>query len=558
MADESKSMSFMKKIAFALAFALAFVAFVSCSSIEYDPSSSSGNNGDSSSSIGGGDGNSSSSSGSDISSSSGGNNGDSSSSIDGGDGDSSSSDGNDISSSSGGNNGDSSSSIGGGDGNSSSSSSSDISSSSSGNSSSSSIGGNSSSSSVGGNPSSSTGSSPNLWTGFPFDNLNENLSASPNCPYLDQAIEITYNNGSAPQINNPYGSEVSISSGSGENVVVTLSGGTERNLRVSGTAQNGSLKVYGGNSQVILYLNGVNIKNNSGPALNFQKGKKVTVCLVSGKENYLDGASAAPQGDEQAKGAFFSEEKLYFTGSGSLEVKSRQGQGNGHAIVVDNDFEIDNGKIIISEAYGDGIHANDNIEIKGGVIKIASKGDAIQSEKPGSSVEVSGGKILAKTTGVKSHGITSEGTITIKDAAKVQISVLGNGSKGIKSTSWTEIKGGTIKVLALGGQDQSDNDITDISTAAGIKVGNTDVNIADLSIEGGELTIRSDGSKAKGINTSGDIRMTNGIVDVNADDDGIKVHGILKISGGVITAKSSKKKAIDGTIDEKGGTINVR
>jgi len=514
----------MKKIAFALAFA-AFV--VSCSSIEEDPSSSSGggNNGDSSSSIGGG--------------------GDSSSSI-GGSGNSSSSGGGGNSSSSDGGNDNSSSS--GGDSNPSSSSGGSNPSSSSG-------GGNPSSSSGGGNPSSSsTGSSPNLWTGFPFDNLNETLPASPNCPDPGQAIEITYNNGGAPQINNPYGSEVSVSSGSGENVVVTLSGDTERNFRLSGTAQNGSLKVYGGQSRVMLYMNGVNITKNSGPAINIQDGRRVTVCLVSGKENYLNGTSAAPQGDEQAKGAFFSEEKLYFTGNGSLEVKARSSgdpNRNDHAIVVDNDFEMDNGKIIISEAAGDGIHTNDRLEIKGGVIKIASTGDAIQSERD--SVIVSGGKVLAKTTGIKSHGIVSEGSTSIRGNARVQISVLGNGSKGIKSTRWAEIFGGTIAIKASGDRDGND---ADSSTAAGIKVGNDD-NVFDLFIDGGSTTIQSTGNKAKGINVSGNIDMTRGNIDIEAEDDGIKVHGTLKMSGGSITAASRKSDDIDyGAITQTGGTIN--
>jgi len=500
----------MKKIAFAFAFALAFAAFVSCSSIEDDPSSSSGNNGDSSSSIGGGDG-----------TSSGG--GDGNSSIGGGEG---------------------SSSSGGGDGNSSSAV--------SGGNSSSNVSGGNSSSSVGGGNSSSGGTSANQWTDWPFDSDGENLQASPDCPSQGTPIEIKYNNGGSPDVTNPYAGEVSVTN-SGEHVTVNL-GAVERNLLLSGTAQNGSLKVYG-NERVGLYLNGVRITNSSGPAINIQRSRRVSVCLVSGKENYLDGASALPQGDEQAKGAFFSEKKLDFTGSGSLEVKARQGQGNGHAIVVDNDFEMDNGKIIISEAYGDGIHANDKINIKGGVIKIASQGDAIQSER-GDSVIVSGGKILAKTTGIKSHGITSEHTVTIKGNARVQISVLGNGSKGIKSLNTTDVLSGTVKIKTSGGQDQND---ADTSTSAGIKVGPGNGQKPDnLYIEGGSLEIRSTGSKAKGINTNGDIEMTNGNVTINATDDGIKVRGVLRMRGGSITVTSSTKDNIDGTISQTGGTINGR
>jgi len=398
------------------------------------------------------------------------------------------------------------------------------------------------------NDNGSSSSSNGGWTGWPFDDSEETLPPD-NCPSYDEAIEITYNNG-AEIPNDPSVTK------EGENATVNLSGITDtasRHILVSGTARNGSLKIYGSDSsRVVLHLNGVNIKNNSGPAINVQKGRRVTVCLVSGKENYLDGTSATPQGTEQAKGAFFSEEKLYFKGNGSLEVKSRQG----HAIVVDNDFEIDNGRITISEAAGDGIHVNNKIEIKGGVIKIASKGDAIQSENFGSaiypSVIISGGKILAKTTGIKSHGITSESPISIDSNAIIQISVSGNGSKGIKSTNEMVITGGTIAIQARGGRDKNG---ADTSTAAGIKVGGDD-NAADLFIDGGNITIKSPGSDAKGINVSKNIDMRSGSINIEADDDGIKVRGTLNMRGGSITVVSRKSDAIDGVVSKTGGTIN--
>jgi len=399
-------------------------------------------------------------------------------------------------------------------------------------------GGNSSGGGGGGSSSSTSGGNQDgSWTGWPFNDDNENLGATPSCPSYSGSIEIKYNNGSEPEITDSYGSGVSVSK-DGENVTVNLTGTTEYHLVLSGTAQNGSLKVFA-EERIGLSLNGVRITNGSGPAISIQESRRVNVCLASGTENYLEGESAEAQGDEQAKGTFFSEEKLSFLGNGTLEVKARKG----HAIVVDNDFEIENGKIIIRESAGDGIHANDRIEIKGGVIKIASTGDALQSERD--SVVISGGKFVAKTTGVKSHGISSEGATSIKGNAKIQISVLGNGSKGIKSTNYTEIMGGTTDILTKGEQDRND---ADTSTAAGMKVD------ADLFVEGGSLTIKSEGNKSKGINAA-NIDMINGNLNIEADDDGIKVHGVLKISGGTINVKSLKKKAIDGTLNKTGGAV---
>jgi hypothetical protein len=383
---------------------------------------------------------------------------------------------------------------------------------------------------------------------WPFDASGENLPVTPDMEALrgtlNNVIEIKYNNGNPPGISNSYANSVKIDV-SGENVVVTIQNETEYNFIISGTAKNGSLKFYG-DVRNGLYLNGVNITNNSGPAINIQKSKRVEVHLVYGTENFLtDGRtySNVPAG-EQAKGAFFSEGKLYFTGgNGSLEVRGKYN----HAIVVDNDFEIENGKIIISEAANDGIHANDKIEVKGGVLKITSKGDAIQSEE--NAVEISGGKVAARTTGPKSHGISSFDATLIEGNAIVQISVSGNGSKGIKSDGYVSIKDGVIGIKASGAR-HIDND--DESTAAGIKVNNS-----NLDISGGALTIESIGDKAKGINVANDFSITNGNVHIEADDDGIKVHGRLSITGGTVYTKSKKKNGIDAGNGRDGIAVDV-
>jgi peptidyl-tRNA hydrolase len=365
---------------------------------------------------------------------------------------------------------------------------------------------------------------------------------------LQNVIRITYNNGSAPAIANSY-SEVSTSDTQGEHVIVRIPDATakEYNFVLSGTAQNGSFKIYG-DVRKGLYLNGVKITNSSGPAINIQKSKRVDVHLVHGTENFLaDGPSyATPPNGEDAKGTFFSEGKLLFSGSGSLEVRGKYK----HAIVVDNDIEIGNGKIIVSEAASDGIHANDMIEVKGGVLKITSTGDAIQSEKL-FSVKITGGKIAASTTGIKSHGISSLGTTEISGSAIVQISVSGNGSKGIKSDGYVDIKGGTISIKTSGDRDIGEEDE---STAAGIKAN------ADLYIEGGNLTIKSLGDKAKGINVAGNAIITAGSTNIEANDDGIKVHGNLSVTGGTVQVKSENKDGIDAANGEdgiEGGTVTI-
>jgi len=397
-------------------------------------------------------------------------------------------------------------------------------------------------SSKGGNDDDGRGSDGDL-TGWPFDDSREDLQQTPDLEglRLENVIKITYNNGGEPVVNNPYEGDDINTDISGEHVTVWIPAltETEYNLVLSGTAKNGSFKIYG-DSRMGLYLNGVNITNSNGPAINIQNNKRVIVHLVKSAQNYLaDGTRyATPPGQEDAKGTFFSEGTLSFEGSGSLEVRAKAN----HAIVTDGHFEMENGKIIVSESANDGIHANQRIEVKGGVVKITCVGDALQNERD-FPIKISGGKVALKTSGVKSHGIASFGYTSINDSTSiptVQISVSGNGSKGINSSKYLEFKGGTTAIQVSGTRHINSNvNPADTSNASGIKVD------YDLFIEGGELTIKSTGDKAKGISVDGDITMDGGKIDIEADDDGIKVDGDLKVTGGSGKVTSKKKKAIN-------------
>ncbi|MDR2595392.1 MAG: carbohydrate-binding domain-containing protein [Fibromonadaceae bacterium] len=376
---------------------------------------------------------------------------------------------------------------------------------------------------------------------------------------VENAIKIEFKSGSAPVITNSF-SEVTINP-TGENVVIRIPDAPDDkepkyNFVISGTTSNGSVKFYG-NARKSLYLNGVNITNSTGPAINIQGGKRVNVHLVNGTTNFLtDGPNySTPPTGEQAKGTFFSEGKLEFNeGNGTLEVKGK----NNHAIVVDNGFEINSGKIIVKESVNDGIHVNDKIEVKGGEIDITSVGDGIQSEKKAESqnvpqVKITGGKIKILTTGNKSHGIASDsGAVSIESNAVIQINVKGDGSKGIRARGWIQFKGGNTTIETNGEADSSDSS-ADESNATGIKL------TGDLFIDGGELTVKTTKDGAKGINTEGDATISGGKINIDAIDNGLKVQKTLKITGGTGSIKSKKKKAIDAKEwDNNEGSITIQ
>ncbi|MCL2183273.1 MAG: carbohydrate-binding domain-containing protein [Chitinispirillia bacterium] len=356
------------------------------------------------------------------------------------------------------------------------------------------------------------------------------------------------------------------------------------NVVVSGTTADGSLKLYGSATFDGLYLNGANITNPRGPAVNIQTNGPVPVYLVGGcgRENYLsDGTVYGPPhiGEdgtaEDAKGAFFSEKRLTFRGNGYLEVAAKglgvgTSGGNAHAIVADSDIRIESGNITIRESAGDGLHANDDIEITGGTIQIVSRGDAVQNEDTLNTILIRDAKVRLRTTGAKSHGIAGEDSTIIEGGADVRIYVEGNGSKGIRTRGFMGIRGGKTDITATGSRDISSNPanpaaLPDTSNAAGIKVGNDIDNHpgeGNMEISGGTLTINARAAKhARGLNIDGSLTVTGGNADIASDGDGIRVRRNFRMTAGTVKSRSTVNQDLDykgGNLSHTGGTLDVR
>ena len=430
-------------------------------------------------------------------------------------------------------------------------------------------------------------------------------------------VTIKYNEGSAPEINNPYPSSV-LTSVNGEHVSVTIRGTeTEYDFELSGVAQNGSFKLYG-DFKWGLYLNGVRIANSTGAAINIQNGKRAVVNLVSGTQNFLtDGATYQTVSNEDMKGAFFSEGQLIFEGTGSLEVTSR----SKHGICSDDFVRINNGNIKIT-AETDGIHANESFEMSGGNLDITAKSDGIDVEK--GNVEISGGVIKGTVTGqggkgIKSAGniaisggsfdlsitgnayhntedkdnkspagIKSDGNITISNNPAINIAATGSGGKGINSAGTLTIGGGTIDIKTSGAQfsyrlsssisngwRESGNtgctasggmisaasycpvtSNTMTSSAKGIK------SQGDMTINDGKITISTSTTGAEGMESKAKMTINGGDINITANDDAINSRKDLTINGGKLYLYSTTNDGIDvnglcycGNLYIKGGLI---
>ena len=172
---------------------------------------------------------------------------------------------------------------------------------------------------------------------------------------------------------------------------------------LSGSTSNGEFYLEGA-FKCTVELSGVSITNPSGPAINVQNGKRVSVSIKKSTTNTLtDGAN------EDYNGAFHSKGHTKFKGKGTLNVV-----GNSkHGIYSKEYLEIKNCNINITKAVKDGIHCKEYFFMESGNVSISGAGD------DGIQVELSGNA----STGVmpqheeedSGNFYMANGTLTISD-----------------------------------------------------------------------------------------------------------------------------------------------
>lgn len=143
---------------------------------------------------------------------------------------------------------------------------------------------------------------------------------------------------------------------------------------LSGVSSDGEFYMEG-DYKCTVELNGVNITNPTGPALNLQNGKRVSVSAKKGKTNSItDGSYEGYNGCLHCKG------HLKFKGKGILNV-----WGNTrHGVYSKEYLEIKNLELNINSAIKDGIHCKNYMLVESGTVNIRGCGDdAMQVELEG-------------------------------------------------------------------------------------------------------------------------------------------------------------------------------
>lgn len=295
--------------------------------------------------------------------------------------------------------------------------------------------------------------------------------------------------------------------GTGSRVKATVDGGhvvlnissSRVQVIISGESSNGSLKVYSENKYK-LTLNGVNLTNPNGAAINNQCGKTLYVVVAQGTTNVLiDGETYIyPQEEEDMKGTVFSEGQMIFSGRGELKVVSL----SHNAIASDDYLRFRKGnKFLLESKMGNCIRGKDGVYIDGSVFNMTTDG---------------------------------------------------NAKKGITSRSRVNINGGRA-VIFSNGNPVVDTQLSDTTSSAGIKCDSL------MTITGGELRIMCNGEGGKGINAHDGIIMTGGDVTITtfgikgiASPKGVKCKGELVVKGGSLYSYS--KHAVPLDVD----VLNVR
>ena len=369
----------------------------------------------------------------------------------------------------------------------------------------------------------------------------------------------------------------------GNKVTVNNTGGEVLIYELTGTTSNGFFKVYGAKKQAIV-LNGANITNPDGAALNNQN-KKRTFIVVKGANTLSDSASATytKEGEEDQKSVLFSEAQLIFSGSGLLTVnalnaqdksgiasddyirimdnptiKVNAGSSAGHAFKGKDYVQLSNGSLVVSVAAAmkKGITSDDYVLVEGGTHMVTVTGGVAYDEED---AEYSG------TAGVKADNYfaMTGGSLTIKNT--------GDGGKGINAGSYdfdaekhtlsdSYISGGTLTVTTTG------REVNDVS-AKGIKIGwvtkegsgdraKVTGNAGKLVISGGTIVVNS--SNGEGLEVKGDLVFDGGETHVtSASDDAINCQGDLTVNNGFVYAFSSGNDATDsnGNTNLNGGFL---
>ena len=389
---------------------------------------------------------------------------------------------------------------------------------------------------------------------------------------FDRTVKVTFNGGSASVTGTSADFTVDTD---GAGVTITNNGSEAVIYELSGTSTDGYFKLYSTKKQEIL-LNGLNLTNKKGAAINNQSHKR-TFVVVKGTNTLADGASyMQTPSDEDEKAAFFSEGQLVFSGDGSLTVNA-----TGKAGITSDDYVrfMAAPTVKVTSSAGHGVRGKESIIVSDGTIDVNVSGTGKKGFSSDTLVYIGGGVTNIKTTGSAGTvdgeltgvaGIKADLRFEMEDGI-LDITSTGTGAKGISGDNVAYFKGGTVTVNVTGanygtsssgggfgpgggwggwpgggqGSSSSDNSVA----SKGVKFD------GNLYISGGKITVKSTYHEA--IEAKGVIQVSGGEVYAYSSDDAINAGSDFTIDGGAVYAQSARNDGLDanGNLYIKSGIV---
>ena len=322
-------------------------------------------------------------------------------------------------------------------------------------------------------------------------------------------VNITFDGETATVTGNPSTVFVAID---GAHVTITSTAKRVRYI-VTGTTPNGSLKFYG-DKKFQLQLNGADITNPTGAAINNQCGKSFYLVLNAGTVNTLrDGENYTMVDGEDQKGALFSEGQILVSGKGRLDIYSV----GKHCMASDDYVFVRPGcQLYMNSTSGHGIKAKDYVYIKGGVINMEIAADGAKGINCDSLVYITGGRTTIITSGTSRleldeqgnevstgvAGVKADWNITMT-GGKLNIKCTGNDAKGINVAQPLLFTGGELNVVVTGKKNTVD--------PKGVKCD------TDCTIQGGSFYSCAPNGRA--IDVEGTLTIADGYTTLNNSDE---------------------------------------